>query len=88
MQPDPSYKQRRLQLDEGATLVLFTQGVRDLMLPCGRSFADGPLAEAIARHSTAAPALLASLLREEVDALTHGSEEDMSLVVVRRQSGG
>jgi serine phosphatase RsbU (regulator of sigma subunit) len=88
--PDAQYEAVDTRLDEGDTLVVYTDGITEAANPNDEEFGDKRLADVCLQHAGASPGELAALIEAEVDAFMQGvpAADDRTLLIVRRKPGG
>jgi serine phosphatase RsbU (regulator of sigma subunit)/catechol 2,3-dioxygenase-like lactoylglutathione lyase family enzyme len=77
------------RLEAGDLLALYTDGVTESFDDAGDEFGEHRLVEALRRHRSRAPQSLLAAIVDEVRAFSpHEQNDDITLIVARRRSGG
>ena len=82
---DQQYTQRTAQLDPGASLVLYTDGVTEALDARDRQFSLDRFERIIAQNPTASPEEITHLVVQTVEQYrTHAQQDDVTLMALRR----
>ncbi len=82
---DQQYTQRTVQLDHGASLVLYTDGVTEALDAADRQFSLDRFERIIAQNPTANPEEITNLVVQTVEQYrTHAQQDDVTLMALRR----
>jgi sigma-B regulation protein RsbU (phosphoserine phosphatase) len=76
--------ERRIDLDEGDIILLFTDGVSESLNKEGNLFGQARLEEAVNRCADLAPARILDKIFEEVKAFQDEQLDDMTLIVIKK----
>ena len=82
------YASRRISLEPGSTLLLYTDGVTELMAPTREEFGVERLLEVVREHVASTPKELMLEIGRQMTAFSEGErfDDDSSVVVIRRQA--
>jgi serine phosphatase RsbU (regulator of sigma subunit) len=88
MMPDATYFASETRLEEGDTLILYTDGITEAENPDGEMFGRERLIEICRAHRTMVPESLSTAIHAELDAFVAGCQycDDRTLVIVRRST--
>ena len=77
---------RRLKLEDGETLVLYTDGISEQTNPAGQEFGTNRLVEVVASHHSLEPAALVDACLDHLSAFQSGATrvDDQTLLALRR----
>jgi serine phosphatase RsbU (regulator of sigma subunit) len=79
--------ERRIELDKGDIILLFTDGVTESMNKEGDLFGQSQLEDALNRYADLPPVRLLDKIFEEVKTFQEEQMDDMTLIVIKKLSG-
>jgi len=85
--PEPRWSAMSMTLDDGDSLLLFSDGVVESRSPEGMEFGDESVERVVLRRTSACPKAMATAIVDAVDHFTGGvREDDLTLMVIQRLS--
>jgi sigma-B regulation protein RsbU (phosphoserine phosphatase) len=87
MFPDQTYAVERLTLNEGDTLLLYTDGLSESRNPQNEEFGEEGIIKLLKKHHKQNSEELMQSILEELNAFTHDADpmDDMTLVIIKRK---
>jgi serine phosphatase RsbU (regulator of sigma subunit) len=84
--PQPQFEQRETQLDPGDVLLLYTDGVTEMMNPQRELFGDDRLAAVLRQNHHRSPQEIINAVLAELNAFAMGQSQsdDITMVVIKR----